>query len=324
MLRMLPTLSLVVLLGLVQPLALAVPQAGPQPVLWQPGLAPEGPVVVVVSIPAQRADVYRNGIRIGSAPVSSGRPGHDTPVGVYPILEKQREHYSNLYDNAPMPFMQRLTWGGIALHAGHLPGYPASHGCIRLPEDFAEALFSVTSRGTVVVVTGTDQPSSMLVPLPLLAAAGTAARPGARGGDTAAADAPLGLVLSTRDQVLVALRGGTEIARTAVQLDPDARPPGTTAYVRLAGTLASPSPIVPGRPALPWMAVPLDRAGAPGPAVAPVGLASRGRARIPAEFAAFVYDLLEPGSVLVITDEPVSGASEDQDVLQSAAPDRDH
>ena len=90
MLRMMLTLSLVAVLGLSRPHALAIPQAGPEQVLWQPGLAPEGPVVVVVSIPAQRANVYRNGIRIGSAPVSTGRPGHDTPAGVYPILEKQR------------------------------------------------------------------------------------------------------------------------------------------------------------------------------------------------------------------------------------------
>ncbi|HEY0310082.1 MAG TPA: L,D-transpeptidase family protein, partial [Luteimonas sp.] len=108
---------------------------------WTPQMAPSGPVLVVVSLPAQRAWVYRNGVRIGTSTVSTGRKGHETPVGVYTILQKAREHYSNLYDSAPMPFMQRLTWDGVALHAGHLPGYPASHGCIRLPPDFAERLF---------------------------------------------------------------------------------------------------------------------------------------------------------------------------------------
>ena len=120
--------------------------------VWTPELAPAGPLVIVVSLPEQRAHVYRNGIRIGVSTISSGKPGHETPTGVFPILQKRAEHYSNLYDNAPMPYMQRLTWDGIALHAGRIPGKPASHGCIRLPKAFAKALFSVTERGVTVVV----------------------------------------------------------------------------------------------------------------------------------------------------------------------------
>jgi hypothetical protein len=132
---------------------------------WTPGLAPEGPVVVVVSLPLQRLYVYRNGVRIGEAAVSTGKPGHETPPGVFTILQKRREHYSNLYDDAPMPYMQRLTWGGIALHEGRVPGYPASHGCIRLPAGFAERLFSVTGTGTVVVVADTQTaPASVTEP----------------------------------------------------------------------------------------------------------------------------------------------------------------
>ena len=120
--------------------------------LWHPEVSPTGPVVVVVSIPEQRAHVYRNGLRIGVSTVSTGKPGHSTPTGVYPILQKRVEHYSNLYDNAPMPYMQRLTWGGVALHAGRIPGYPASHGCVRLPHEFAQLLYDVTKHGTTVVV----------------------------------------------------------------------------------------------------------------------------------------------------------------------------
>jgi len=106
----------------------------------------------VISLPQQRAHVYRSGIRIGVSTISSGKPGHATPTGAFPILQKRRVHRSNLYDNAPMPYMQRLTWDGIALHAGRIPGKPASHGCIRLPKAFAKALFSVTERGVTVVV----------------------------------------------------------------------------------------------------------------------------------------------------------------------------
>ena len=120
--------------------------------VWTPELAPSGPLVIVVSLPEQRAHVYRNGTRIGVSTISSGKPGHETPTGVFPILQKREEHYSNLYNNAPMPYMQRLTWDGIALHAGRIPGKPASHGCIRLPMAFAKSLFAATERGVTVVV----------------------------------------------------------------------------------------------------------------------------------------------------------------------------
>lgn len=117
---------------------------------WRPELAPTGVVEIVVSIPLQRAYVYRGGTMIGVTTVSTGRPGHATPTGSFDILEKRREHYSNLYNNAPMPFMQRLTWDGIALHAGQIPGRPASHGCVRLPLAFARQLFQVTQVGATV------------------------------------------------------------------------------------------------------------------------------------------------------------------------------
>ena len=119
---------------------------------WMPDASVAGPVTVVVSLPEQMAYVYRGETRIGRSTISSGKPGHDTPPGVYEILEKDRNHRSNKYNDAPMPFMQRLTWDGVALHAGHIPGYPASHGCVRLPREFAEALFQVTERGGRVIV----------------------------------------------------------------------------------------------------------------------------------------------------------------------------
>ncbi|TCZ78386.1 L,D-transpeptidase family protein [Lysobacter sp. N42] len=119
---------------------------------WSGEAQPGSRIVVVVSLPQQMAHVYADGVRIGRSTVSTGKPGHETPTGAFPILQKRREHYSNLYDNAPMPFMQRLTWDGIALHAGKIPGYPASHGCVRLPHAFAEKLFELTERDMMVVI----------------------------------------------------------------------------------------------------------------------------------------------------------------------------
>ena len=120
--------------------------------LWHPEIAPSGPIVLVISLDEQRAYVYRNGMAIGVSTISSGKPGKDTPTGVFTILQKNKDHHSNLYNNAPMPWMQRLTWDGIALHGGTLPGYPASHGCVRLPHAFAEKLFAETRNGDTVVV----------------------------------------------------------------------------------------------------------------------------------------------------------------------------
>lgn len=113
----------------------------------------EGPLVVSVSLARQRLTVYDANGPIASSPISSGRVGYATPTGVFTVLQKRRMHYSNLYDSAPMPNMQRLTWSGVALHAGALPGYPASHGCIRLPHGFSKKLFGMTRMNTRVVVT---------------------------------------------------------------------------------------------------------------------------------------------------------------------------
>lgn len=119
---------------------------------WDPQAAPAGEMVIVVSLPEQRLHVYRDGVRIGVSTISSGKPGKQTPTGTFTILQKKVKHRSSLYDNAPMPYMQRLTWDGIALHAGKLPGYPASHGCVRLPLAFARLLYAETGFGMTVVV----------------------------------------------------------------------------------------------------------------------------------------------------------------------------
>jgi L,D-transpeptidase catalytic domain len=116
----------------------------------------EAPLMAVVALNSQRVTVYSAVGKMLEAPVSTGQTGYDTPAGIYSVIEKHRDHYSNLYDDAAMPFMQRLTWSGIALHGGTLPGYPASHGCIRLPHDFAGRLFDLTRMGMRVVVVRDD------------------------------------------------------------------------------------------------------------------------------------------------------------------------
>jgi L,D-transpeptidase catalytic domain len=114
---------------------------------------PVGPALVtVVSLDAQRVTIYDAEGKVVGAPVSSGTFSRETPVGIYSILQKNAEHYSNLYNNAAMPHMQRITWSGVALHGGPLPGYPASHGCVRMPFKFAKNIFDVTRLGTRVII----------------------------------------------------------------------------------------------------------------------------------------------------------------------------
>ena len=124
---------------------------------WNDDAMVDGAVYVRVNLATQMAQVYRGDMLIGLSTISSGKPGKETPTGVFKILQKAATHRSNKYANAPMPFMQRLTWDGIALHAGHLPGYPASHGCIRLPKAFAALLFAATQKGDRVEVVD-DEP----------------------------------------------------------------------------------------------------------------------------------------------------------------------
>jgi L,D-transpeptidase catalytic domain len=124
------------------------------------------PVIAIVSLRNQRITVYDAHGRILRAPVSSGQKGRETPAGIFSVIQKEAEHYSNLYDDAYMPHMQRITWSGIALHGGALPGYPASHGCVRMPFEFAERLFEETPMGLrVIVAPGDVMPTGLTHPL---------------------------------------------------------------------------------------------------------------------------------------------------------------
>src|SRR5215472_7829565 len=117
----------------------------------EPPKALEVPIITI-SLSQQRLTVYDKGEVIAHAPVSTGMAGHPTPTGIFSVIGKEVFHRSNIYSGAPMPFMQRITWSGVALHAGVLPGYPASHGCIRMPPDFAVRLFGLTRLGARVLV----------------------------------------------------------------------------------------------------------------------------------------------------------------------------
>ncbi len=127
---------------------------------------PEGPLIIAISIDKQNLKIYDANGFFAEAPVSTGMKGHPTPTGVFSVIQKHKLHHSNIYSGAPMPYMQRITWSGVAIHAGVLPGYPASHGCIRMPMAFAIKMWNWTKMGARVVVTpGEMKPSSFSHPL---------------------------------------------------------------------------------------------------------------------------------------------------------------
>src|ERR1700727_2366408 len=200
--------------------------------LWMADVVSSGPIVMVVSITEQKAYVYRNGILIGATTVSTGRPGHLTPTGVFTVLQKQKEHRSTIYDGAPMPYMQRLTWGGIALHAGGLPGYPESHGCVHLPSEFARLLYEISPAGmTVVIASDAKEPQRVAHPgylAPVSNSGGTpidlvplAPTEEDRWQPEASPSGPISIVLSRASQRVVVYRNGIEIGRARVAITGD-------------------------------------------------------------------------------------------------------
>ncbi len=295
--------------------------------IWMPELAPQGPVVIVISLPEQRAYVYRNGVRIGISTVSTGKSGYETPTGVFSILEKSREHYSNLYDDAPMPFMQRLTWDGVALHAGDVPAYPASHGCVRLPYAFSEKLFSITSRGMTVVIADEVSHARTVTSPGLFAPVDPASGQPRSSEDVSpdmayswtperATQGPLTIVLSSRDREVVILRDAIEIGRAAVSLNNDAAlPAGTQVYILLEGRSEGASAILPDRPALRWMAIPMPSTAKAGDSKNDLmQVVARGDLNVEREFARQVYDALQPGTTIVITDESIRDGNQDDEL----------
>jgi len=204
-----------------QSVKLFAPLVKPGEYVWQPELAPTGPVVIVVNLPEQLLYVYRNGVRIGRTTISSGKAGHRTPTGIFIILQKSVAHTSTIYKGASMPYMERLTWGGVAIHAGNLPGYPAAHGCVRLPLDFAKRLYTITTDGTMVIVSGNKtSPDSSVVAGFLFDAKPSANEATSSNGiiwrPQAEPTGPVSIIVSRADHTVYVYRNGVEIGRAPV------------------------------------------------------------------------------------------------------------
>lgn len=290
--------------------------------VWLPQAAPAGPIVVVVGLDDQIAYAYRNGVRIGYAKVSTGKKGHETPTGVFTTLQKDKDHHSSIYNNAAMPYTQRLTWGGVALHAGGIPDYPSSHGCVHLPSEFARLLFEVSPMGMTVVVGDeavvpadvahpamlepVDPKSGVALETPRLAAHETS-----RWQPDLSTEGPVAMLLSRADRRLIVFRNGVEIGRAQVEVrDPD-QPLGTHVFTVVESQAD-------GTPR--WSAV-----GVPGHAGEdglPLDPAQVERIAVPDAFRANVTPLLVPGTTLMVTDAAVlpSTTGVPMTVVTNAAP----
>lgn len=280
--------------------------------VWEGDEVSSGPIVVLVSLSEQRANVYRNGVRIGVSTASTGKPGHRTPTGVFTVLQKDAEHHSKTYDNAAMPYTERLTWDGVALHAGGLPGYPSSHGCVHLPSAFARLLFQISPMGmTVVIADDHEAPREVAHPAalsPVSPATGQAdleprlaADEDSRWEPEKSPAGPVSIVVSGADRRAIVLRNGVEIGRAKLAIDEPERPLGTHAFVMLEGAGQGTSSIAPDAPAHRWLAVGIPAAGEKAER-APLDTT---RLRLPPDFARSLYAILSPGATFLVTDAPV-------------------
>ena len=266
--------------------------------VWSPEIAPHGPTLLIVNLKNQRAVLYRNGVPIGASSVSTGRPGYSTPTGVFTILQKRVEHYSSTYDNAPMPYMQRLTWRGVALHAGQLPGYPASHGCIRLPAGFAKLLYGATHLGMTVIITDEPVTPRLAVP-PYLPPPSNASSANPMGAviwqPERSTEGPISIIVSATDGRAIVLRNGIQIGSAPVTMIGPVT--GTWAYA--LRSIDSSGQV--------WIRV---RLGQGAPTDERVPREEWQRFRAPEQFRRAIADLVEPGTTVIVTaDSLAQGAA---------------
>ena len=280
-----------------RPVLQTVATLKPGQFVWNPEAAPDGPALLVVNLATQRAVLFRNGVPIGASTVSSGKPGYETPTGVFTVLEKKKEHYSKTYDNAPMPNMQRLTWKGIALHAGNLPGYPASHGCIRLPMKFSSLLFGATKLGMTVIITSLPvRPNRSDMPdlaAPIAATATTLARAPYEWHPERAKSGPVSVIVSSADQRAIVLRNGIEIGSAPVRVAGTVN--GGWAYALRAWDETGQH----------WLRLQFSGAGE-GMEVAP---GEGNRFDTPWDFKHAVQTVLRPGSIIIVTPQSLKAGS---------------
>ena len=295
---------------------------------WKPELAPEGPILVVVSLDEQIAYTYRNGIMIGACKVSTGKPGHETPTGVFHTKYKDANHHSSKYNNAAMPYTQMMTNTGIALHAGGLPGYPSSHGCVHLPSVFAKLLFAVSPKGMTVVLANkktapkmVDHPSFVSPVNPDGSAAQVtdlAPNESYRWNPDTSLRGPLSIIISRYDKEAIVMRDGEEQGRAKIAIAMPDSMLGTHVIMAADKNHPLPMPHVSNNILLlPW--IQLGLIGHFAEEEVNADLAALSRVSIPKEFIAILYNEVTPGTTLILTDAPITTSTTGVDLTLFSA-----
>jgi len=274
--------------------------------VWKPEIAPKGPILVYVDLSRQLATVYRNGVRIGVSTISSGRPGYETPTGVFTILEKNKEHISRKYNDAPMPYQERLTWGGVALHAGGLPGYPESHGCVHLPLAFSKILFDAMPMGGTVVIAGghedpVKRPAAGVLAPTLAGVTAAPATPLTPEGTytwnpAASPSGPVSIIISTGDQQVVVLRNGVEIGRAHADVQQQTNEPQVMTFA--------------GGKDKQWIQVGVS--DLTGHTAEIISTERVEQMHLPAAFVADMHSVIAPGTTVLVTQASVGPGSTGQ------------
>jgi hypothetical protein len=281
--------------------------------IWKGHDVASGAVVALVSIPEQRIYLYRNGVLIGISTVSTGKRGYGTPAGIFTVLEKDRHHRSRTYDNAPMPYANRLTWQGVALHAGHVLGRPASHGCIRLPSQFARLLFDVSTLGMTVVITGYQNQtlkfshSTALSPIDseessLVNMSDLTPTEEFRWQPENAQEGSISIIISEADQYLLVYRKGIEIGRAKISMTLPKKHLGTYAFILQEGEATETNPFLNHR----WMSISIPAYSHEKTVMLNASFFEH--LNIPIDFAKALNSLLTSGTTLLITDKPMLGS----------------
>jgi hypothetical protein len=297
---------------------------------WAPELAPVGPIVVTVNLDDQFAYTYRNGVLIGIATVSTGKKGHQTPTGVFVTTYKDAKHRSSKYNNAPMPYTQRFTSSGIALHAGGVPKYPSSHGCVHLPSEYARLLFKESPVGMTVVVTDKSRnPMEMSHPALLnpvytngkmQAHERLSEKEAYRWNPSLSEQGPLSIVMSGADARMVVLRNGVEIGRCRIGIRDVRDSLGTHVYVLLGGDQQAAPTASTELIQVKWTKFLLSDLYYNQTDKHPL---LEGRITIPGEFVSLVRPLLSPGAQVVITDAPmIAGSTGKKMAILSSNPEK--
>lgn len=304
--------------GASKPLPLETPKESLKPgeFTWEERVATGGPILVVVSLEEQLAYAYRNGLLIGMSTISAGKKGHRTPTGVFTTTFKKIDHHSSKYNNAAMPYTQRFTTSGVALHAGVVPGYETSHGCVHLPSEYARLLYNASPMGMTIVVTDgkgklqeAENPS-FLSPVTAKGAIDTISsqRLGHdeeyRWQPEISPKGPVSIVISGADRRMIVMRDGKEIGRCKITLNNPADSLGTHLFVaQVSDPFQAHTPIDNTSETRKWLAVNIQQLEYQNDQK--LDLLNGRRVSVPMAFSQKVIPIVTTGTTVLVTDAPI-------------------